>query len=219
MRFWCPYEYHKEQHTWTPKYIAGYCYACFDTELTVSKGGQQEGALISSLVPKLTWGQMPKSKALLSVREDFHPGKHFCWNVSSNCFMVTFSSSCSSVECALLTTRGRQNQDELRVQLKLHLGRFRTDIKRNVFTERAIKHRIRLPRGVVESPWPWVLRKMCRCGTYRYSLVVDLALLGWRLESMTSANLNAPRVHDNLRVLGFGSLWWAMHTPGKRNYC
>jgi len=36
--------------------------------------------------------------------------------------------------------------------LRLHQRRFRLDIGKNVFTARAVRHRTRLPRAVVESP-------------------------------------------------------------------
>lgn len=59
--------------------------------------------------------------------------------------------------------------------LKLFQRRLRLDIRKKIFTERMAKCWVKLPREVLELLSLEVF-KTCRCGTWVYGLVVNMAV-------------------------------------------
>jgi len=85
--------------------------------------------------------------------------------------------------------------------LKLCHGRFRLDIRKNFFTERAVKHGNRLPRVVVESPSLEGSKRHVDAALKRCGLVVDLAMLGLQLDSMILKVFSNPRFYEDSKQL------------------
>jgi len=64
--------------------------------------------------------------------------------------------------------------------LKLHQGRVRLDIRKNLFTERVVKHWNKAAQGSGRVTIPEGVQKMCGCGTWGHGLAGMVLLVdGW----------------------------------------
>lgn len=63
------------------------------------------------------------------------------------------------------------------IRLDIREESVKSDIKKNFFAKRVVRHWNKLPRKGVESPTPEVSKKLCGCGTWGYGLTVNTVVL------------------------------------------